>query len=213
MNQSERAIEQVITKLTQHFGGVSFSEELIIAQTEFFGGPQISDEKNHQFELKLAQFFDWYIFSRDLSQYRQTPIEVCLLQRELRFSDEEQLLISKLKLHKHSLFSFSKVKGEDIHLVDLLKNEKIVVRKSPWIFGFESDQLFEARLIPYDTEWIFTKGLCFHPPESKEYILSEVKKHRKDLDLNPEDLMLRLLKMRFRFEKYKHVKPEMIYTN
>lgn len=89
----------------------------------------------------------------------------------------------------------------------------MVVKRSPWIYGFDSDGLFEARLIPHENSYIFTRGFCFHPLDAKKYILNEVKRHRKDPDLNQEQMMLKLLKMRYRYEQYRHVKAELIYTN
>lgn len=135
------------------------------------------------------------------------------MSRELRFSPEELLLIEKMKIHRHGIFEFLKVKNGDVYIKDLLKNEKLVVKSSPWTTGFDSDELFEARLIPHDGNWIFTKGFCFHPVDAKKYILSEVKRHRKDPDLNPEDALLKLVKMRYKFERYRHVKIDMIYSD
>jgi hypothetical protein len=106
-----------------------------------------------------------------------------------------------------------KIKGNDVYLRDLLADKKIVVKQSPWIFGFDPDEVFQVRLLPAGDSYLFTRGFCFHPESAKKFILAEVKKHRKDHDLDPEALMLRLLKMRYRFEQYKHVKPEMIYSN
>lgn len=125
---------------------------------------------------------------------------------------EEIVLIDKLKEFRHSLFEFSKIKDGDIYLKDLLKNEKLIAKKSPWTTGFDSEELFEARLIPYKETWIFTKGFCFHPTDAKKFILSEIKKHRKNPDLNPADMMLKLIKMRYKFERYRHVKVGMIYS-
>jgi hypothetical protein len=129
--------------------------------------------------------------------------------------------VDDLKAHRHSLFEFVKIKGSDIYIKDLLKNEKLIVQQCPWIYGFESDEIFEARLIPLksadkeskEKTWIFTKGFCFHPKEARKFILSEVKRHRKDPDLNPDDMMLRLVRMRYKFERYRHVKVDIIYSN
>lgn len=206
-------VQALIDKILLHFAGPAFREELELAKREFFGSMNVLEEKNQQYELKISQFFDWYFFTRELRGHGRTPLEVCHLERELRFSHEEHLLLERLRAHRHSLFEFRKIKGEDVHITDLLKNEKRVVKKSPWIYGFEPDEIFEARLIPEGETWVFTKGLCFHPAEARKFILAEVKRHRKDPDLDPDELMLRLLKMRSRFEQYKHVRPEMIYSN
>lgn len=204
---------QLIEKILNHFAGDRFRDEVRMAKAEFFDNAGILDEKSDQFELRMSQFFDWYFFTREMKGYAHTPLEACHMARELRFSPEEMELIEKLKEHRHGLFEFIKTKNNDIYLKDLLKNEKIVVRSSPWTFGFDAGELFEARLIPAGDTWVFTKGFCFHPVDAKKYILGEVKKHRKDPDLNPEDMMLKLIKMRYKFERYRHVRIDMIYSD
>ncbi|GIL18040.1 MAG: hypothetical protein BroJett040_17910 [Oligoflexia bacterium] len=203
----------LMEKILHHFAGDLFREEVKMAKSQFFDNAGILDENAPQYELRMSQFFDWYLFTRDLSGYGQTPLEVVYMTRELRFSPEEMSLIEKLREHRHSLFEFTKIKDSDIYIKDLMRGDKIVVKKSPWVFGFDSDEIFEARLIPVGDTFIFTKGFCFHPAEAKKYILSEIKRHKKDPDLNPEDMMLKLIKMRYRFERYRHVKIDMIYSN
>lgn len=204
---------QLIEKILGHFAGEQFKEEVRIAKSEFFDNAGILDEHSEQFELRMSQFFDWYFFTRELRGYAQTPLEAVFMARELRFSQEETELIEHLKKHRHSLFQFVKLKDGNMTIKDLLLNKKIVIKQSPWTFGFDSEEIFEARLIPLEGNWVFTKGFCFHPQDAKKYILSEIKQHRKDPDLDPEDLMLKLVKMRYKFERYRHVKIEMIYTN
>lgn len=204
--------EPLIEKILQYFAGADFKSELAKAKSEFFDGP-LDEENSESFDLKMSQFYDWYFFTRELSGYGQTPLEVCHLVRELRFSPEELGLLENLKNHRHSLFQFLKIKDQDVHLKDLLKNEKLVVKKSEVVYGFNTEEIFEVRLIPWQGNYIFTKGFSFHPLDAEKFILNEVKKHRKDPDKDPEVMMLRLIKMRFRFERYKHVKPEFIYSD
>lgn len=205
--------EKVIEKILNHFVGESFKEELSAAKTEFFSNAGTLDENSEHFESRMAQFYDWYFFTRELVGYKQTPLEACHLVRELRFSDEELNSIETLKKHRHSLFEFIKIKNGDVYIKDLLANKKLVVKASPYVFGFDPDEVFEVRLIPIGDSFLFTRGFCFHPESAKKFILSEVKRHRKDPDLDPDVMMLRLIKMRYKFEQYKHVKPEMIYSN
>jgi hypothetical protein len=203
----------LMTKILQHFAGDAFKDEIRLAKAQFFDNAGILDEKSPQYELRMNQFFDWYLFTRDLAGHGLTPLQAVNSARELRFGEDELLKIEQLKNHRHSLFEFLKIKDQDIYLKDLIRNEKITVKKSPWVYGFESDELFEARLIPSGENWIFTKGLCFHPSEARSYILSEIKRHRKDPDLNPEVMMLKLVRMRYQFERYRHVKVNLIYSN
>jgi len=213
VQEAQRYFE-LIEKILSHFAGEQFKEEVRVAKSEFFDNAGILDEHSEQFELRMSQFFDWYFFTREMKGYSQSPLEAVFMARELRFTPEENALIEKLRQHRHSLFQFIKLKGQDITIKDLIQNKKIVVKQSPWTFGFDPEEIFEARLIPSaEDSWIFTKGFCFHPQDAKRYILSEIKRHRKDPDLDPEDMMLKLVKMRYKFERYRHVKIDMIYSN
>lgn len=206
--------DPLINKILQHFAGPAFKDELEAAKKEFFGGINVLEEKSGSYEMRLSQLFDWYFFSRELSGHRRPPLIVARHERELRFTPEEDQLLELLLKHQHSIYEFKKIKGEDVHIYDLLRGQSRVVAKSPWIFGFEKDELFEARLIPTaEGGWIFARGVCFHPAEAKPYILSEVKKYKKDIDLHPEELLLRLAKMRSKYEKYRHVQFDAIYSN
>lgn len=204
---------EIIDKILAHYAGEQFKEEVRQAKSEFFDNAGILEEHSEQFELRMSQFFDWYFFTRELNGFAQTPLDAVFMARELRFTPEEVVLIDRLKQHRHSIFEFIKIKGSDLYIKDLLANKKMVIKNSPWTFGFDPQELFEARMIPDGENWIFTKGFCFHPEEAKKYILSEVKRHRKDPDLDPELMMLKLVKMRYKFERYRHVKIDMIYTN
>ncbi|MBL7545496.1 MAG: hypothetical protein JNL11_16880 [Bdellovibrionaceae bacterium] len=205
-------IEKLIEKILSHFAGKDFVDELEMAKKEFFDHVIMDPDRNDQYELRMNQFFDWYFFSRKLSNFGQTPLEACLLVRELRFVDSELALLNVLKKNVHSLFEFAKIKGKDVYIQDIIKNNKIVVKDSNVLFGFNEEEIFEARLVQFDGKWIFLKGFCFHPFSVKKIILTEVKKFRKNTDLDPESFIFRLMKMRYKFEQYKHVKPEMIYS-
>lgn len=209
MNEYEKLIEKILN----HFVSDFFREELAMAKKEFFENAGTLDENSEHYESRMAQFYDWYFFTRALSGYGQTPLEACVMARELRFSAEEMKTLEVLKAHRHSVFEFDKIKNNDVYIKDLLSNKKLVVKQSPYVFGFDPDELFEVRLIPQGDSYVFTRGFCFHPETAKKFILGEVKRHRKDPDLNPDEMMLRLIKMRYKFEQYKHVSPEMIYSN
>ncbi|MFN8791044.1 MAG: hypothetical protein ACK5Y2_06275 [Bdellovibrionales bacterium] len=208
MNEFEILMEKILS----HFAGEGFKDELTRAKRQYFDSTVPNEENPELFDQRMSQFFDWYFFTRELDGYGQTPLEVCESIRELRFSMTEKNLIQQMRQHRHSLFQFIKLKGEDVYLKDLFANEKVVVKKSKQIFGFDPEEFFEARLIPTGDNYVFTRGFCFHPSSAQKFILSEIKRHKKDPDLNPEGFMLRLVKMRYKFEQYKHVKPEMIYT-
>lgn len=203
----------VIDKILAHFAGPLFVEEMKKAKSEFFDNAGILEEKSDQYELRMSQFFDWYFFTRELTGYGETPLDVAQMARELRFSDEEVKILANLKKHRHSIFEIVKNKGTDVIVRDLRFGDKLTVKNSDWSSTLSPDLIFEARVLPSGQDWIFTKGFCFHPADARKFILDEIKRHKKDPDLDPEAMMLKLIKMRYKFERYKHVKIDMIYSH
>lgn len=209
---TERAFSDLVQKILTYFGGVQFKQEVEAGKKDFFKSFSIPEETSPHYELRMSQFYDWYFYSRPLSAFGQSPLWSVFQTRDLRFTPEETGLIEELKQHRHSLFEIQKIKGQTLVIKDLLKNEKITLQSPNFSFSQDPDEIFEARLIPHQAFWVFSKGFCFHPAQAKSFILSEIKKYRKDPDLNPEELIHRLLKMNLRMDQYKHVPIENIYA-
>lgn len=215
-NVNQLSIEQFdqsYLKLVGHFASTNFVEELNLAKKEFFENAGTLDEGKPNYTLRMNQFYDWYFLTRPLKGYMQTPLNVCNIQRDLRLTEEDKQTLELLRKAKHSLFELLKVKKTEITLKDLFKNEKVVVDTDQHIFEFDEKEFFEARIVEVGGKKHFLKGFCFHPESAQKFILNEVKVYQKNPDLNPSDFMVRLNKMRYKFEQYRHVKPEMIYTN
>ncbi|HPI40281.1 MAG TPA: hypothetical protein PLJ21_05715 [Pseudobdellovibrionaceae bacterium] len=207
------SFEPITNKIINYFVENPFKEELADAKKYFFENAGILDERSEAFDQRMKQFYDWYLFTRNLKGFAQTPLESCFDVRALRLNEEELIQLDKLKLHRHSLFEFIKVKEDDVYVRDLLNDKKYIVRKSPWIFGFAPKEIFEARLVPLGETYEFMKGLCFHPSQAYKYILGEIKILKKTPDLDPDEFILRLCKMRYQMDQYRHISPEMIYSN
>lgn len=205
--------ESSFTKLVGNFAAAKFQDELNMARKEFFENAGTLDENKPNYSLRMNQFYDWYFLTRPLKGHMQTPLMVCSIQRELRLSEEDEQVIEILKKARHSLFEIVKVKKDEITLKDLFKNEKVTVNADQHIFEFDEKEIFEARIVELGEKKYFLKGFCFHPESAQKFILAEVKVYQKNPDLDPSDFMLRLVKMRYKFEQYRHVKPDMIYTN
>ena len=205
--------EGAYLKLVGHFATAKYQDELNMARKEFFENAGTLDENKPNYALRMSQFYDWYFLTRPLKGHMQTPLMVVDIQRDLRLTEEDQEVINILKKARHSLFELVKVKKGEITLKDLFKNEKLTVNTDQHIFEFDEKEFFEIRIIELNGKKYFLKGFCFHPESAQKFILAEVKTYQKNPDLDPADFMLRLVKMRYKFEQYRHVKPEMIYTN
>lgn len=205
--------EDTYQRLIQHYTSEAYRGELLLAQKEFFDKAGTLDENKPNYALRMNQFYDWYFLTRPLNGYMQTPVMVCEQQRDLRMTDEDVAVINILKKHRHSVFEYIKNKNNEMYIKDLYKNEKICVAADQLIFSFDEKEFFEARIIEIENKKHFLKGFCFHPESAQKFILEQTAVFRKNPDLNYHDFLIRLNKMRYKFEQYRHVKPETIYTN
>lgn len=205
--------EGLIDKLLVHFTGAAYKDQVVDAKRDFFERSSVIDEEDQQFEIRMSQFLDWYLFSRKLIGVLATPVEYALQTKDFVMSADERPQYERLAAHQHSLYEFLKLRGSDVYVKDLFSGKKIWLKDSPMTLGFNYDECFDARLIPFEDSFVFAKGFCFHPVEAKRFILKEIRAVKnQDLDAR-EAFLLRLLKMRYKLDQYKHIKLEQIYTN
>ena len=205
--------EDSFQKLIGHFTEGVYQEELMMAKKEFFSNTGTLDENKPNYALRMRQFFDWYFLTRKLSSHMQTPLEVALEQRSLRLTPEDTEALDILAKNQHSLYEFIKGKNDYFIVRDFFSGKKVEVLSMGQIFNFDDKESFEARLVEIGGKNYFLKGFCFHPESAQKYILDEVKTYKKNPDLDFEEFLIRLNKMRYKLEQYRHIKPEMIYTN
>ena len=207
-------LKQCLQKLIGHFTTMDFADELKDAKEEYFGNTGTLDENRPHFNLRMHQFYEWYFLTRPLRSYMKTPLNVSSEQRGLRLVEDDYETIRILQnTQQHLLFEYIKTKGDQIHVKNLLSGEKMQINTGHFVFGFDNKEYFQARIVEIDKQKYFLNSFCFHPESSQKFIQAEIKLIKANKDLNLEDLLLRLNKMRYKFEQYKHVRPEQIYTN
>jgi hypothetical protein len=204
--------EESYQKLIGHFTEGVYQEELMLAKKEFFSTGTL-DENKPNYALRMRQFFDWYFLTRKLISHMQTPLEVALEQRSLRLTPGDVEALNILSKNQHSLYEFIKGKNDYFIVRDFFSGKKVEVLSEGQIFNFDDKESFEARLVEINGKNYFLKGFCFHPESAQKYILDEIKAYKKNPDLDFEEFLIRLNKMRYKLEQYRHIKPEMIYTN
>lgn len=74
--------------------------------------------------------------------------------------------------------SQKKIKSDYVVVLDIMDNEKYQVVENQGAILFNSDDLFEGRLIPYKGKYYFTDNFCYHPKPTSGFILSKVKSLR-----------------------------------
>lgn len=212
------SFEPLIDRLIVHFTGDAWRAEVATAKKDFFQDAGIMDEQTDHFEMRMTQFLDWYLFTRKLTGRNVTPAQFALEIDDFKMTAEERVLFESLSEAKHSLFEFLRLRGRDIFVKDLILDKEIVLRESQVNIGFSRDEIFEARLIPYGEDFVFARSFCFHPGEARGFIDEEIGKLQDIEDENEsqaatEAFLLRLMKMRYKYEQFRHLKLEYIYTN
>jgi hypothetical protein len=208
---------QLIDDLMQYYAAGDFGAEAVQAKNEFFDLAGIFDGQSNFFEQRMAQFTDWYLFSRVMPQYGLTPIEHFMQVRPEKVSSEDMPYYKNLSDHRLSLFEFLKIKGSDLHVRDLFSNYKLVIKNSVVTVGFTPEEYFQGRLFPHEDSFVFSSAFCFHPQESTNFIQKEIKIVKKlpveEQKKAREKLILRLFRMRNKFDQYRHVGIKEIYSN
>lgn len=206
--------DELMDRLTLYFTSDKYRTDVTTAKKAFFDEAGVMDEESQAFEMRMTQFLEWYLFTRPLADVGLTPAQYALQLEDFEMTSEERPAFENLANMRHSLFEFLKIRGDDIYIKDLFLNKKIIIHNSPIRIGFSREEIFDARLIPDGENFHFAKAFGFHPAEASKYILSEVKKLRKEEDREKDEaFMLRLLKMRYKYEQYRHLKLEYVYTN
>lgn len=209
--------EPLIEKIIQFYTSSNFREDVVEAKNHFQEVAGSFDESAPDFEAKMAQFTDWYVFSRRLKRVGASPIEYCLQDPNYTIEEHESPLYYSLRNSRHSLFEFIKVRRGDVYIRDLFTNFEYVIRNSHVSIGFNRDELFEARLIPYENEFVFSISFCLHPPQVSRFITKEIRKVNRLPEVEHakarEDLMQRLFKMKHKHEQYRHLDIREVYSN
>lgn len=210
--------EPLIDRLIVHFTGDSWRAEVATAKKDFFQDAGIMDEKMDHFEMRMTQFLDWYLFTRKLTGRVVTPAQFALEIDDFPMTAQERVYFECLSETRHGLFEYLRLRGKDIAVRDLFVNKEVIIRESQVNIGFSREEIFDARLIPFGEDFIFARAFCFHPAEATGFIQTELEKVQEIEDEREshdalETLLLRLMKMRYKYEQFRHLKLEYIYTN
>jgi hypothetical protein len=205
-----------IDRLILHFTGPEYSGEVDAAKREFLGEAGILEMGSQGIHQRMEQFSEWYVLSRPLlipEANAATPAEYALEIEEFQMTAEEAPRFEELAISKHGLFEFLQSRGSDVHIKDLFLDQEVVIADSAIQAGFNRHEIFEARLIFSGERAFFGRSFCFHPADASPYIQAEIKRVARLGIQEREAMLLKLFKMRYKFEHYRHLKWDYIYTD
>jgi hypothetical protein len=209
--------EPLIDRLMQHYTSGRYLPEVQAAKEQFFEKAGTFDEMSLDFESKMAQFVDWYLFSRRMNLTGEVAAEMALDDPGFAMTPEDRVAYLNLRNSRHSLFEYQRLKGSDVHIRDLFTGFKYTIHNSRVTQGFNKEEFFEARLVPAPDGFVFASSFCFHPAVVAKFIQQEIKRISglpdEEQGRAREELIARLFKMKHKHEQYRHLDVQQIYSN
>jgi hypothetical protein len=162
------------------------------------------------YEERTTAFLEWYALERPLADGRAPALRFLA---DEKLDDKEGAWVHALATSHRSLFEVKAVQDGIILLDDLLGGGSFAVTERRRLPGVEEHEIFEARLIANvvtPPEVLFTRAFQFHPREARAELKRHAEKARKAGEPRA-DTLFRLLLLRLKALRYKHVTPDKIY--
>ncbi len=165
-------IDQLVEEITRGHS----QDDIFQAKKDFqkISGEIFEDDKS--FESRMGCFLEWYTFDKVCPESAHTPLQQYL--KNTSITPENRELAEAISQGMHGLFIAKKIKNDCVIVIDIMENIKYRILENQGAILFNSDDLFEGRLIPYRGQYYFTDHFCYHPKPTAGYILSKVKSMR-----------------------------------
>jgi hypothetical protein len=162
-------INQLIEEITRDHQ----QDDIYQAKKDFqkISGEIFEDDKSY--ESRMGSFLEWYTFDRPHPETALTPLQSYLKNPSI--TPESRELAEAISKSIHGLFVAKKIKNDHVVVMDIMDNKKYQVLENQGSILFNSDDLFEGRLIPYRGHYYFTDHFCYHPKPTVGFVLSKVK--------------------------------------
>lgn len=204
----QKCIELVINEYTAG----DFYREVYEAKKEYFENLGTVTEEDPDFENQMDVFMGWYLFDRPLNKFDLSPVQLFFRKNIGNLSEEQRKVFPCLTEARHSIYELIKIKDSSFVLQDLNNKEKLEVIDSNYRGVFSKGDIFEARLVPVEKQFVFTNGFCMHPKEASKFIQSQMKKIRAADVTQRTKLLLKLGNMKNKHQRFPHINIDYIYT-
>lgn len=206
--------QKYLDPIVEEFSSGEYYREVFNAKKEYFEKAGIIYEDDPEYDQRMSIFMDWYLFDRDLPGVDLPPMKYHFRKNKDQMSSEDQKIFGGFCETIHSIFLMKGTPwfGDGMRVFDLFSKRTYTVHEPDIYQGFTRGDLFEARLIPFDGKYEFSKGFCFHPREMKSFVLGEIKKVRNQDRSRKTKLILQLSQMKLKHMRFPHIDVEHIYA-
>jgi hypothetical protein len=205
-------LESYVSGILETYGKGTYYDEIKRAKEHYFSRAFKVAEGSDRYESELNQFFDWFVFERNLEREDLPPIRLFLRDEVKDMSADKKKIFDALGNSFSSVFELLKIKDDEAVIKDLFDKETYVVEEIDNPKIFQKGDIFQARLVPFDDKIVFSMAFLFHPKEAKQYLKKEIKKVKNLRGENKREMMLRLTLMKHRSEQYPHIDVSHIYS-
>jgi hypothetical protein len=206
--------QKYLEPVVEEFTTGEYYREVYNAKQEYFDKAGIVYEDDAEFEQRMCIFMDWYIFERDLPGVDLPPIKFYFRKNKDKLTGDSLNIYRDFCSTIHSIFRLKRTtfNRKGLVVLDLFSNKTHTVTDAEINRGFSRGDLFEARIIPYQGGFEFSKGFCFHPIDMESFILGEIKKVRYQDKGKQTKLILQLSAMKLKHLRFQHIDISHIYT-
>lgn len=207
-----------IERLNHFVAAPELGAEVVAAKSHYFKRTGEVFEDDEAFEQRMALFFEWFLFDRQLGSQSgtevagMTPVQLFIEKYDAELTAEERVAFRNLAYSEHSLFQVMAMKPETIVVRHLFNERSLNVFERRKPVGMETGDIIEARLIMSpDDRLMFSPAFCFHPREVRAQILKMVRQHQRSGD-DHESFIFKLSYLRLKLDRYKHVRAHDLYA-
>ena len=200
---------------------VADEASLLAARDEWAERAGVVHHDEGLYEERTAAFLDWLALDRPAGPRGSkgpTPVEQLLAEAAPdKVSAAERAALSTLCASHRSLFrvleQWSNAEGHGLVLEDLWGGALFRARDRRLIAGVSRGDLLDARLasdVESPPDVLLVRIVCVHPRPAEPAIRKIVAASRASGEAR-EELLFRLLRLRVRCERYRHVSPARVY--
>lgn len=155
-------LEPYISQILESYGKGVYYEEIRRAKEYYFSRAIKVAEGSDRYEAQLNQFFDWFVFERNLEREELPPIRVFIRESLKNIKDEKVLKVFEgLGNSVSSVFELLKIKDNEASIRDLYDREEYLIEdiENPKIF--QKGDVFQARIVPVESKILFHRLFSF----------------------------------------------------
>jgi len=212
MEQDALNYQQFLDQLVAFASGEDRKPDIVEARAEYFRLTGEAHDDDKSFEMRIASFFDWYVFDRPSPHTGLTPAQEFLERRQADATPEELAAFRGFTETRHGLFEIRKIGKGKLRLRELYSRKDFEVTERRLVAGLEKGDVIEARLIPFNGHLLFSPAFIYHPREAAKAIHREVKRRRKkEPERDPREIVWDTARMALKAERYRQIAIEKIY--